>query len=338
MSDISTNIHTKMRPRTLSELSETLPNHVNKFISMNASEHSILIHGPKGCGKTTLAYAMARYIFTNDADQDIDLNENMSFVEINAGTQSGVSDTRDLIEEMLQPSIMDEKKIVLIDECHNLSDKAQSSLAKPLENPPEYLYIILCTLHPDKLRDDIRERPSNYAIYNPTESMLVDYMKNSMPKLIEWSEHSTGSMPIHTEVQDEILLQITRGIDRTFRSAISALYDYIYTGVLPSGNSSDDESTMYEKYNMLINPNENWQHTLNNLLKGVKSVETFRIEIVRYTHAVYMRMIRSGNGNISTLLRQQQIIKELKELPPPGVAEADIIHRLTGLLVSNQRK
>jgi DNA polymerase-3 subunit gamma/tau len=113
---------------------------------------TFLFSGPSGTGKTTLARIVAEQLGALDC------------LEIDAATNSGVEDMRELSGMSRRRSLFSEKRAIMIDECHALSKSAWQSLLKILEEPVEGTYWFLCTTEPSKVPETIRTRSLHLAL------------------------------------------------------------------------------------------------------------------------------------------------------------------------------
>jgi len=130
------------------------------------SNHTFLLSGPAGTGKTTLARIAAAEV--GCAVSDIQ--------EVNAANYTSVDDMRQIIQSLqYRPLGESRSRAIILDECHRLSAAAFASLLKPLEEPPAWVYWFLCTTEPGKVPVNIQTRCTK------TPLKLVD-----RPTLREW--------------------------------------------------------------------------------------------------------------------------------------------------------
>lgn len=116
--------------------------------------HCILFSGPSGCGKTTLARIVRRKLKCSDSD----------FFEVNAAESRGIDMVRAIQARVGLAPIGGESRVWLIDECHQLTADAQGAFLKLLEEPPDHVYFMLATTHPEKLRQAIRTRCTQITV------------------------------------------------------------------------------------------------------------------------------------------------------------------------------
>jgi DNA polymerase III gamma/tau subunit len=123
---------------------KTLKNVLDKKTSQ-----AFLLEGPSGCGKTTLARIAATYAGCEPAD----------ISDVDAATNSGVEDTRKLQDVMAyRPIGGGDKRAIVIDECHGLSQKAWDTLLKSIEEPSAHVLWFFCTTNGAKVPKTIRTR------------------------------------------------------------------------------------------------------------------------------------------------------------------------------------
>lgn len=115
---------------------------------------SLLLSGPYGVGKTSIARMVASRITT--------LSEDLS--EINAADARGIDDVRAWIESARFSPFGSGGKVYIIDELHQMTNTAQSALLKVIEEPPKGIYFFLCTTSPSKLLPTIRSRCTNLEL------------------------------------------------------------------------------------------------------------------------------------------------------------------------------
>jgi DNA polymerase-3 subunit gamma/tau len=171
---------------------------------------SILITGPSGCGKTTLGRIIAHEIGSYDPS----LAMNMNFHEYNFALNRGIDVVRDIMKNIYLSPMNAKYRVLLFDECHQITSEGATALLKPLEDAPEHIIFILCTNEPDKLTVTIKRRLFQCAMSLLEEDEIVSYLSEVAHKekkkvhkdiLIAIAERSNGSLGIALRDLDGII-------------------------------------------------------------------------------------------------------------------------------------
>ena len=141
---------TKYRPQTLDEIcgQESIVKILNRQISLNEIKNTYLFCGPSGCGKTTAARAFASAINNNIG----------SPIEIDAASNNGVDNVRQIVKTSNERAIDCKYKVYILDECHSLTTQSWQAFLKCIEEPPPFTIFIFCTTNPQKIPDTILNR------------------------------------------------------------------------------------------------------------------------------------------------------------------------------------
>lgn len=173
--------YTKYRPTTMEEYSgPAIKDIVSKrFKTRSAMPHVIMIHGNRGCGKTTFARIITKYYLCSNPHEDgtpceecemcKSINEiliagNSTEVEcpgvqeIDSTIRNGKEAIQDVLDDALQPPIYTPYKVLIIDEVHAVSPVAQNSMLKIIEDIPSHLVVIFATTNPEKVLGTIKSR------------------------------------------------------------------------------------------------------------------------------------------------------------------------------------
>lgn len=137
---------------------------LQRVLKSNSTPHAYLFTGPSGTGKTTLARIIA-----TELEADVH--------EIDAASNNGVDAMRDLVEFAAHQAFTSSgRRLIIIDECHTLSKAAWQAILKLLEDPPDHLYIALCTTEDDKIPDTIRTRCFATRLHPVPQQVIADYL------------------------------------------------------------------------------------------------------------------------------------------------------------------
>ncbi len=180
----------KYRPQRFEDIvgQEHVSQTLQKAIDSNRVHHAYLFTGIRGVGKTTAARVLAKALNcengpTNEpcneciACKEITAGRSMDVMELDAASNRGIDDIRELREGVRYTTARDRYKIVIIDEVHMLTEAAFNALLKTLEEPPPHVRFVLATTDPQKLPATILSRCQRFDFRRVTAAALVAHLE-----------------------------------------------------------------------------------------------------------------------------------------------------------------
>lgn len=183
------------RPNTFEEVAgqQHIVQTLKNAVQQHKTAHAYLFCGPRGTGKTSIAKIFAKAMnCTGDGDirpcmkcencLAITEGTHPDIVEIDAASNNGVEEVRNLIEKVKYAPIKGKYKIYIIDEVHMMSSGAFNALLKTIEEPPEHIIFILATTEPQKVLPTIISRCQRYDFMKVPETEIIKKLKYGLEK------------------------------------------------------------------------------------------------------------------------------------------------------------
>jgi DNA polymerase III subunit gamma/tau len=184
-------LYHKYRPRKFSEIvghKEAVRSIKQAVLSQEPSQ-AFLLTGSSGTGKTTTARIMSLTLNCSalkDGDPCLECSSCKAItntrctdiIEVNAADHRGIGDIRSLCQGMPYAPLTLKRKIFILDEAHQLTSDAQSSLLKELEEAPKHVFIILCSTHPKKILPTVRNRCQIFDFKSLPEKEIMHLLES----------------------------------------------------------------------------------------------------------------------------------------------------------------
>ncbi len=218
-----TALYRKYRPQRFEDVKgqDHIVTTIRNQIKADRIGHAYLFCGTRGTGKTTIAKIFAKAVNCEHpidgspcgecpACKAVAAGNSINVIEIDAASNNGVDNIRDIRDEVTYPPTEGRYKVYIIDEVHMLSIGAFNALLKTLEEPPSYVIFLLATTEVHKIPVTILSRCQRYDFHR----ISVDIISKRLQDLIEKE---------HAEAEEKAVRYIAKAADGAMRDALSLL-------------------------------------------------------------------------------------------------------------------
>ncbi len=218
-----TALYRKYRPQTFSEVvgQEAVVRTLTNAVEAGQVRQAYLFAGPRGTGKTSLARILAKALNCTNGPTATPDNSchacvgiangtSLDVVEMDAASQRGIDDIREIRERVVLQPVEGRNKVYILDEAHQLTDAAWNALLKLIEEPPPHLLFVFCTTELSKVIPTVRSRCQTFVFSRPRLPDLVRLLRRV----------ADGEQ---MDVPDAALALVARGARGSFRDAVSTL-------------------------------------------------------------------------------------------------------------------
>lgn len=283
-------LYEKYRPKKLEDVvgNEEQIESLQKEIDKNGVPQVMLLHGPTGTGKTTIARILAN---TLDATNNL--------TELDSAQFNGVDTIREIRRNSRLKPIGSKHKVYIMDEIHNLTRNAQEAFLKELETTPNHVYYFLCTTNPEKLIAPLKGRCMIYEMQTLESSDMRSLLKRVCKKEKE-------------KVDSKVIQAIAKSSNGHPRNALNILQQVLPVSpkkrlAIAKKVESIENDSIELCRNML--QLRGWNEA-QEILKGLKKEDA---ESIRRSVLGYCQSVLLGKDYKGSHIRAAQILSEFEE-------------------------
>ena len=310
-------LYRKYRPKTFDDVygQQIVVQTLKNVIKNNKLTHAYLFVGPRGTGKTSIAKIFAKTINCLHPEDGLSCekcdicisnnsNENVDIIEMDAASNNGVDEIREIRNHITLLPTVSKYKIYIIDEVHMLTTGAFNALLKTLEEPPEHIIFILATTEPHKIPLTIMSRCQSFEFKPIPVATIKERLKYICAKE-------------NINIDDKSLNLIAEESNGGLRDAVSMLdqlnayadgnikYEDV---LLLNGRINDDEIEKFmtemvnDDLNSVFTKIESWQEEGKNFIYICE-------DFIRFLRNELIKFKLENNSNIVSLIGENKTIE-----------------------------
>lgn len=334
-------LYRRYRPQTFSNVvGQTYTVAVlREAVRQNRLTHAYLLAGPRGAGKTSIARILAKAVncsnpidgnpcLTCESCQAIDQGQHLDVIEIDAASNRGIDEMRDIRERIAHRPAMGKMKVYIIDEVHMLTSEAFNALLKTLEEPPAYVIFILATTESQKLPITVLSRCQRYEFQRLTIPLIQGQLKYVLDQ--EQVAYEPAALELISEFADGAMRDALSLLDQAMAVHETVTLDSVSALV----GALDDQFSL-EIMDTLANGTV--AELVRVLEKGYaqgKDIRQILRDMARKIRDIVI--VRTGGSDAIPSYRREHIVK-IEQMLPPGISDSQWFKALDYLAEGDAR-
>jgi len=291
----------KYRPQKFSEVigQEHVTRTLQNAIEQGRTAHGYIFSGHRGIGKTTVARILAAALNCRSKDHpvpepcgvcesctEIRAGNSVDVIEIDAATNRGIDEIRELREAARYRPARDRFKIYILDEAHQITDAAFNALLKTLEEPPDHIVFMLATTQPEDIPQTIRSRCQHFSFRAVKFHAIVGQLRDLVTRekidadddaLALLAEAGDGSMRDALSILDQAIASSTGKLTAdSVRNLVGAAPAHILEQVMQAVSESKSEEIL-RQVDHLISEGHSPTHFARQMVRFLRNATVAKI-------------------------------------------------------------
>ncbi len=326
----------KYRPQKFSEVigQEHVTRTLQNAIEQGRSAHGYIFSGHRGIGKTTVARILAAALNCRSKDHpvpepcgvcescvEIRAGNSVDVIEIDAATNRGIDEIRELREAARYRPARDRFKIYILDEAHQITDAAFNALLKTLEEPPDHIVFMLATTQPEDIPQTIRSRCQHFSFRAVKFDDIVNQLRDLLAKekieadgdaLSLLADAGDGSMRDALSILDQAIASSTGKLTAdAVRNLVGAAPAHILEQVMQSVAESRSEEIL-RQVDHLISEGHSPTHFARQMVRFLRNATVAKIA-GRDSHLLQISSEeRERVGRVADLFGEEDLTRHLQ--------------------------
>ncbi len=326
----------KYRPQKFSEVigQEHVTRTLQNAIEQGRTAHGYIFSGHRGIGKTTVARILAAALNCRSKDHpvpepcgvcescvEIRAGNSVDVIEIDAATNRGIDEIRELREAARYRPARDRFKIYILDEAHQITDAAFNALLKTLEEPPDHIVFMLATTQPEDIPQTIRSRCQHFSFRAVKFDDIVGQLRDLVTRekidadndaLALLAEAGDGSMRDALSILDQAIASSTGKLTAdSVRNLVGAAPAHILEEVMRSVSESNSEEIL-RQVDHLISEGHSPTHFARQMVRFLRNATVAKIAGKDSSLLQISSEERERVGRIADLFSEEDLTRHLQ--------------------------
>jgi len=326
----------KYRPQKFSDVigQEHVTRTLQNAIEQQRIAHGYIFSGHRGIGKTTVARILAMALNCRSKDHpvtepcgvcesctEIRAGNSVDVIEIDAATNRGIDEIRELREAARYRPARDRFKIYILDEAHQITDAAFNALLKTLEEPPDHIVFMLATTQPEDFPQTIRSRCQHFSFRAVKFDAIVQQLRDLARQegitaedsaLAMLAEAGDGSMRDALSILDQAIASASGTLTAdAIRSLVGAAPAQVLENVMQAAARGSSEDILNE-VDRLLNDGHSPTHFARQMVRFLRNVTVAKVAGVDSSLLQISPEERERASRVAVLFSEEDLTRHLQ--------------------------